>query len=195
MAILLNLGKKMDKYGFHEDDIDLFRSYLSNRKQIVKCHNEISHMYDIDIGVPQGSVLEPILFLLCVNDISQRVHISAACNLYADDTRAYNVYTLRDCTNNYIACVKQWYDMNKLVIYTAKSNVMVLSSKQRHVLSGTSNIDVGLGNENIKQTDCIDYLGVKLDAHLTWNDQMDAVCKTPLFIISRLSRLRHVLAP
>ena len=167
------LCKKMDKYGFHVDDIDLFRSYLSNRKQIVKCHNEISQMCDI--------------------------HIGAACNLYTDDTLVYcsanNVDTLQECTNNSIACIKQWYDMNKLVINTAKSNVMVVSSKQRHALSGASNIDVHLGNGNIKQIDCIDYLGVKLDAHLTWNDQIDAVCKKLVFIISRLSRLRHVLAP
>ena len=100
-------------------------------KQIVKCHNDISHMCDIDIGVPQGSVLGPILFILYVNDINQHVHIGAACNLYADDALLYcsanNVDTLRDCTNNYIACIKQWYDMNKLVINTAKSNVMVVS--------------------------------------------------------------------
>ena len=85
--------------------------------------------------------------------------------------------------------------MNKLVKNTAKSNIMVVSGKQRHVLYGASNIDVRLGNENIKQIDCIDYLGVKLDAHLTWNDQIDAVCKKLAFIISRHSRLRHVLAP
>ena len=62
------LCKKMEKYGFHEDDIDLFSSYLSNRKKVVKCHTEISHMCDIDIGVPQGSVLGPILFLLYVGE-------------------------------------------------------------------------------------------------------------------------------
>ena len=190
----------MEQYGFHEDDIDLVRSYLSNRKQIVKCHNEISHMCDIDIGVPQGSVIGPILFLLYANYINQHAHIGAACNiLYADATLVYcsvnNVDTLQECTNNYIACIKQWYDMNKLVIHKAKSNVMDVSSKQRHVLSGASIIDVRLGIENIKQIDCIDYLGVKLDAHLTWNDQIDAVCKKLVFIISRLSRLRHVLAP
>ena len=108
--------------------------------------------------------------------------------VYADDTLVYcsanNVDTLRECTNNYIACIKQWYDMNKLVINTANSNAMIVSSKQRHVLSGASNIDVRLGNENIKQIDCIDYIGVKLDAHLTWNDQIDAVCKKLVFIIS-----------
>ena len=179
----------MDKYGFHEDDIYLFRSYLSNRKQIVKCHNEISQMCDIHIGVPQGSVLGPILFILYVNDINQHVHIGAACNLYADDTLVYcsanNVDTLQECTNNYVACIKQVYDMNKLVVNSAKSNVMVVSSKQRHALSGAINIDVHLGNENIKQ----------IDAHLTWNDQVDAVCKKLVFIISRLSRSRHVLAP
>ena len=126
------------------------------------------------------------------------MHIGAACNLYADDTLFYcsaNNVDTRDCTNNCIACIKQWYDMNQLVINTAKSNVMVVSSKQRHVLSDASNIDVRLGNENIKQIDCIYYVGVKLDAHLTWNDQIDAVCKKLVFIISRLSRLRNVLAP
>ena len=152
-------------------------------------------MCDIHIGVPQGSVLGPILFLLYVNAINQHVHIGAACNLYADETLANNVDTLQECTNNSIGCIKQWYDMNKLVINTAKSNVMVVSSKQRHALSGANNIDVHLGNENIKQIDCIDYLGVKLDAHPTWNYQIDDVCKKLVFIISRLSRLRHVFAP
>ena len=155
-------------------------------------------MCDIDIGVPQVYVLGSILFLLYVNDLNHHLHIGVACNLYADDTfvhcSANNVDTLRDCTNNYIACIKQWYYMNKLVINTAKSNVMVVSSQHRHVLSGASNIDVRLGNENINQIDCIDYLGVKLDAHLTWNDQIDAVRKNLVFIISRFSRLRHVLA-
>ena len=54
---------------------------------------------------------------------------------------------------------------------------------------------IHLGNENIKQTDCIDYVGVKLDAHLTWNDQIDSVRKKLVSIISRHSRLGHVLAP
>ena len=75
------------------------------------------------------------------------------------------------------------------VMGTNSSATVVVSSKQRHALSGAINIDVHLGNENIKQIDCIDYLGVKLDAHLTWNDQIDAVCKKLVFIISRLSRL------
>ena len=138
----------------------------------------------------------PIVFLLYVNDINQHVHIGAACNLYTDDTlKNVSIAPPIILIRYEIVPIIIWYDMNKLVINTAKSNVMVVSSKQRHVLSGASNIDVRLGNENIEQIYCIDYLGVKLDAHLTWNEQIDAVCNKLVFIISRLSRLRNVLAP
>ena len=80
-----------------------------------------------------------------------------------------------------------WALFGPPTLNTAKSNVMVVSSKQRHALAGANNIDVHLGNENIKQIDCIDYLGVKLDAHLTWNGQIDVVCKKLVFVISRLA--------
>ena len=139
---------------------------LIENKLLNTCHNQISQMCDIHIGVPQGSVLGPVLFLLYGNDINQHIHIGAACNLYADDTLVYcsanNVDTLQECTNKSIACIKQWYDMNKLVVNTAKSNVMVVSSKQRHALSGAINIDVHLGNENIKK------LIVLITLELSW---------------------------
>ena len=120
---------------------------LHAKKFILKnCHNEIYHMCDIDIGIPQGSALGPILFILYANGINRHVHIGAACNLYADDTLVYccanNVDTLQECTHNYIACIKQWYDMNKLVIDTAKSNVNDVSSMQHHVLSVASKLTV-----------------------------------------------------
>ena len=96
------------------------------------------------------------------------MHIGAACNRHAVDTLIYcsanNVDTLRDCTNTSIACIKQWYDMHTLGINTAKSNVMVASSKQRRALSGASNIDDRLCNENIKQIDCIDALPEHIEA-------------------------------
>ena len=61
--------------------------------------------------------------------------------------------------------------------------------------SNLLNIDVCLGADSLDQSNCIDYLGVKLDAHLIWNSQIDAVCKKLVFAIFRLGRLRNVIAP
>ena len=57
------------------------------------------------------------------------------------------------------------------------------------------NIDVDIGAERLDQSNCIDYLGVKLDAHLTWSSQIDVVCKKLVFAIFRLGRLRDAIAP
>ena len=78
------LFKKMEKYGFARDTADWFRSYLLDRQQLVSCHNKLSGKRQLNIGVPQGTVLGPILFLLYVNDVDL-----GACNLYADDTLVY----------------------------------------------------------------------------------------------------------
>ena len=75
---------------------------------------------------------------------------------------------------------------------------MVVTTKQREAAEGFTNllnIEVCLGADRLDQSNCIDYLGVKLDNHLTWNSQIDAVCKKLVFAIFRLSRLRNAIAP
>ena len=191
------LLQKMEKYGFHTNNVEWFRSYLLNRQQLVSCHNELSYKCKLDIGVPQGSVLGPVLFLLYVNDLNQHVDVGA-CNLYADDTLVYctanNATTLQERTQKCVSSIKEWYDKNQLVINTSKSNLMLVLTKQREVFTNIPNIDVYLGVDRLTQLSCLDYLGVKLDAHLTWNAQINAVCKKLVFTISRLSRLKNVLA-
>ena len=61
---------------------------LSKRSQLVSCHNTLSSEKDIEIGIPQGSVLGPLLFIIYINDITQHIHLGTA-NLYADDTLIY----------------------------------------------------------------------------------------------------------
>ena len=130
-------------------------------------------------------------------NLNQHVDVGA-CNLYADDTLVYcisnNAITLQECTQKCVSSIKEWYDKNQLVINTSKSYIMLVLTKQREVFTNIPNIDVYLGVDCLTQLSCLDYLGVKLDAHLTWNAQIDAVCKKLVFTISRLSRLKNVLA-
>ena len=144
------------------------RSYLLNRHQLVSCHNKLSEKRQLNIGVPQGSVLGPILFLIYVNDINMHVDLGA-CNLYADDTlvncSANNINELQQCTQKCVTAIKEWYDNNHLVINASKCSIMVVTTKQREAFNNLLNIDVCLGDDSLDQSNCIDYLGVKLDAH------------------------------
>ena len=80
--------KKMEYYGFQIHTIEWFKSYLLNKQQLVSCHDELSSKSTLETGVPQGSVLGPILFIVYVNDLNRHIHLGA-CNLYADDTLVY----------------------------------------------------------------------------------------------------------
>ena len=126
-----------------------------------------------------------------VNYLNQHVDVGA-CNLYADDTLVYctsnNATTLQECTQKCVSSIKGWYDKNQLVINTSKSNLMLVLTKQREVFTNIPNIDVYLGVDRLTQLSCLDYLGVKSDA------QIYAVFKKLVFTVSRLSRLKNVLA-
>ena len=88
LTIPLSLRKWKNMDSLVIPTADWFRSYLLNRQQLVSCHNKLSEKRQLNIGVPQGSVLGPILFLIYINDINMHVDLGA-CNLYADDTLVY----------------------------------------------------------------------------------------------------------
>ena len=188
------LLKKMEYYGLQSENIKWFKSYLNEREQTVSCHNTLSGKSTISIGVPQGSVLGPLLFLIYVNDINRHVHLGA-CNLYADDTLVYcSGSTMSELKHNIQQCVSdihEWYDQNKLVINKSKSSVMLATTRQRILHINDNNLDVHIGDYKLVQSDCIDYLGVKIDETISWNKQTDNICKKLVFIISRFSRLKH----
>ena len=190
------LLRKMEYYGLQSENIKWFKSYLNEREQMVSCHNTVSGKSTISIGVPQGSVLGPLLFLMYVNDINRHVHLGA-CSLYADDTLVYcNGSTMSELKHNIQQCVSdihEWYDQNKLVINKSKSSVMLATTRQRILHIDNNDFDVHIGDYKLVQSDCIDYLGLKIDETISWNMQIDNICKNLVFIISRFSRLKHIL--
>ena len=120
-----------------------------------------------------------------------------SCNLYADDTLIYctrsNIVELKTNIQKCVTDVHEWYESNKLVINTSKSNVMLLTT--RKMLSHMTDTDLNLhiGNHELLQCNNIKYLGVDIDNVLSWDIQTDSISKKLVFIISRLSRLKPVL--
>ena len=173
------LLKRIEYYGLQSENIKWFKSYLNEREQMVSCHNTLSRKSTISIGVPQRYVLGPLLFLIYLNDINRHVHLGA-CNLYADDTLVYcSGSTMSELKHNIQQCVSdihEWYDQNKLVINESKSSVMLATTRQRILHIDSNKLHVHIREHKLVQSDCIDYLGVKIDETISWNKQTENIC-------------------
>ena len=122
------LLEKMKCYGIQNKEIEWFSNYLQNRRQIVNFKNKLSKPELMKIGIPQGSVLGPLLFLLFINDIGQSTY-PCSCNMFADDVVIYcdaaNVTQLESNMNKSLKNVNEWYKNNHLNVNASKCNRMV----------------------------------------------------------------------
>jgi len=115
----------LEHYGIRGIALEWFKSYLSNRKQFVEYNNSKSSLKEITCGVPQGSILGPLLFLLYVNDIS---NVSKLLHfiLFADDTNIFlsdhNLDSLISIANNELCKLTKWFLANRLTVNVTKSN-------------------------------------------------------------------------
>ena len=125
------LLKKLEHYGIRGVALDWFCSYLSNRKQYVSVNGHISETLQIRCGVPQGSVLGPLLFLIYINDLPSVSKCLPFC-LFADDTNIYfeasDLFTLQKVVNRELRHVKKWLDANKLALNVDKTNFIIFHS-------------------------------------------------------------------
>ena len=132
-TILLN---KLNHYGVRGVALDWFRSYLSNRKQFVNFKDTKSDIRNVDCGVPQGSVLGPLLFIIYTNDLPKAIKYSK-CILSADDTTLFYCTKHRNELYNNISmdlnALSDWFKANKLSLNVSKTNYMTFSnSKKKH---------------------------------------------------------------
>ena len=185
---------KLDCYGIRENESRFFSSYLSNRKQAVKCKEIISNDKMITVGVPQGSVLGPILFMMFINDISQHIHLGTA-NLYADDCIIYcSGVTFDDVQSNLQKCIDDvslWYAGNKLVLNAEKSNSMLITSKYKHQnVLNDKELEIIINDCKIRQVKNCEYLGITIEESLSWEDHINKLCSSLTRKVGMLSRLR-----
>ena len=92
-----------------------------------------------------------------------------------------------------VVAIREWYDMNRLVINNTKSNVMLVTTRQMLSRIDNTDINIYIGDQKLLQCTNINYLGIEIDCTLSWDLQIDILCKNLVFIISKLSRLKAVI--
>ena len=168
------LLSKLEHYGARGCVLEWFRSYLSDRMQYVSVNGSNSNLLSVACGVPQGSVLGPLLFLIYINDLP---NASKKLNFYlfADDTNIYyetsNLYNLIKIVNRELKLVKKWLDANKLSSNIDKTNYIIFHSSSATVPSDA------VGKKHIRKVKFFKFLGLLLDEHLSWKYNLSELSK------------------
>ena len=188
------LLKKLLHYGFRGKTHNWLTSYLSNRTQCVQIGDELSDFKPINCGVPQGSVLGPLLFLLYINDIVSSSNI-LKFQLFADDTCIFysnrNRDILESTLNTELNKVSDWLIVNKLSLNVSKSNALTFRAKNANDLPL---LNLTINNEKIEEKTSAKYLGVLFDNKLTWKSQIDQISKKLIKNNALLAKLRHFVS-
>lgn len=184
--------------GIKGSALDWFRSYLSNRSQRVFFNNSLSDYSTVKYGVPQGSVLGPLLFCLYMSplgDIFRKFAINFHC--YADDTQIYIPITANDSSSlhNLETClneVKSWMQHSFLLLNSDKSEMLLVGSvKNIHLYNNTT---LNLDGCPITHKPTIRNLGVVFDSSLSFIPHIKSITKSAFFHLRNLSRIRPILS-
>ena len=168
---------KLEKYGIRGSALDLFSSYMSNRKQCTKINGVFSSWKDITNGVPQGSILAPSLFLLFINDLPKA--ITNKLFLFADDTaiicESRDQQQIVTEVQMAITNLNKWFTENGLKLNENKTEILTFGNYYHF----PSNIDVLGTIINTKNT--AKFLGIIIDKHLNWKPHIE-------YILTKLNR-------
>lgn len=154
---------------------DILSSYFQNRKQIVKIGPHQSTSSLITFGVPQGSILGPLLFLIYINNL-QHIGLTADITLYADDTCLFyfghSIKTLTSKAQNDLNLLNNWFLSNTLTINTTKTNFVIFAAKNKKIHDFDK---IYINHEIIKEKSHEKYLGLILDRQLNWKQHIDKI--------------------
>ena len=201
-AILMDLSKAFDclnhdlliaklyAYGFSKDSLALIRSYLKNRWQRTKINTSFSTWFELIVGVPQGSVLGPLLFNIYINDLFWNIEEADVCN-FADDTTLYacdmNLETVLRKLEHDSLLVIEWFEANDMKLNADKCHLLVAGHKHEWVYAK-------IGNEKIWESNDEKLLGINIDRNLTFEKHIANICKIANRKLTAIARYSQLLS-
>ena len=188
------LLRKMEHLGVRRKVLGWCKNYLENRKQSTVANGITSEKRGVICGVPQGSVLGPLFFLIYVNDLLPYLE-GVNVNLYADDTVLYvsgkDVEICRGTLQDALGTFAEWCDRNALHINVAKTKSMLFGTAKR--IKPVGKIEPKLKGAALQHVPSYKYLGVTLDSTLYFKLHLAGVIRTVSHKIYVLSRVRKFL--
>ena len=173
---------KLSLYKCGTNFLKLMALYLKSRTQVVSVHGKKSNIGEILYGVPQGSILGPLLFLVFINDLplvlSQKIF---ATGLYADDTTFYDIQpdleTLRSNLQETLLILQRWCRQNGMLLNTGKTKVMLITTRQRRIRLDASLLSLSYNEIDLQLTTGDKILSVYIEENFQWNNHFQHVCK------------------
>ena len=169
--------EKLKLLGLRNSAVLWYKSYLSSRTHCTKLNNVISKPTLVRHGVPQGSILGPLLFVCFLNDLPQFL-LNSDVFLYADDTaimvQGNDIPGISNILCGELRILHRWFCANKLHVNAKKSRSMLFHSKQKYRTD--NELLLHLGTDPIEQVSCFKYQGMYLDEHLYFSSHIDNIC-------------------
>ena len=188
------LLKKLEYYGVRGIALQWFTSYLYQRKQYVMVNGVKSSIQSNNYGVPQGSVLGPLLFLIYINDIVKSSDLFKF-SLFADDTVATmsnkNIQSLVSSVNKEICKISLWFKVNKLSLNLSKTNYVIFRTRKRRV--PTNLPELFIDDVIVCKTHNVKFLGVTINEYLDWSFHITVISKSVARSVGVLSKLKFIL--
>lgn len=179
------IENKLYNLGIRGIILEWLKDYLRNRQIIVKVSNTFSKKNPVNLGVPQGSVLGPLIFILFINDLPQHIHANQI-SLFADDTSlAISASTLEELKYRCLELTKsfeKWCCQNGLILNTFKTEYIHFSLNNNE-----TNLEIDFGGGKICSTNKTKFLGIHVDQHLQWKAQIESV-------VDKLNRARFAIS-